>query len=91
MTAKVPTPILHISNLKQKKNGQKQIEEALKHQCSLHGNIVAIQFIQQSAYKNMCLVEFENVSQSINAMIHLHNFPIFGRKIQISFTRSKIL
>lgn len=81
MTAKQPTPVLHISNLKQKKNSQQLIEETLITQCSKYGKIIGLKFIQQANYKNMCLIEFDNVAQAINVMIHMHNYPILGRKI----------
>ena len=55
--------------------------------------------------KNMCLLRMASVEESLNAMAHLHDFDLLGRydlglplvlkynllrRIQISFTRSKV-
>lgn len=36
----------------------------------------------------MALVKFQNIENSISAMINLHDAEIGGRKIKISFTKN---
>ena len=38
----------------------------------------------------MCLIKFSELSESFEAMSILHGREVFGRKMFISFTRSKI-
>ena len=38
----------------------------------------------------MALVKFKTIEDSFNAIAHLHNESFSGRKIQISFTKSKV-
>lgn len=38
----------------------------------------------------MALVRMSSLQEAITGIIHLHGQDILGRKIQISFTRSKI-
>jgi len=80
-----PSDSLHLSNL---------VHEACKEELILpllaaFGNIIAFRFLHDGRNKNMCLVRFSNVHQASNALASLHNYNIFGRNLQISFTRSK--
>ncbi len=58
-------------------------------------------FLFMEGGKNMCLLKMASIEESLNAMAHLHDTDLGGRydmrfrpsvirKIQISFTRSKI-
>lgn len=38
----------------------------------------------------MALVKFATLSDSLNAIANLHNESFSGRKLQISFTKSKV-
>jgi RNA recognition motif-containing protein len=38
----------------------------------------------------MALIQFENTEDSFRAISEMHNKPLLGRKIQISFTKSKL-
>lgn len=40
--------------------------------------------------KFMCLIKYEKIEESLNAVAFLHNFDICGRKLQISFSKSKL-
>lgn len=40
--------------------------------------------------KNMALVKFRNIEDSFYAIGEMHNKTISGRKIQVSFTKSKL-
>lgn len=82
-----PSPVLHISNL---------VKEACKDQSTLrscfeqYGRVEAIKFLFGDNGKNMCLLKMPSIEDALRAMAYLHDFEIGGRRIQISFTRSKI-
>jgi len=44
----------------------------------------------QSNEKNMALVKFSTLKESFEAISELHNKPVGGRKMQISFTKSRL-
>lgn len=44
----------------------------------------------QSNEKNMALVRFSSLKESFQAISELHNKQFGGRKMQISFTKSKL-
>jgi len=39
---------------------------------------------------NMCQLRMASIEEALNAMAYIHDLEIGGRKMQISFTRSKI-
>jgi len=82
-----PSSTLHISNL------MREIchEELIRKYFCQFGRVEAIKFLFMDNNKNMCLLRMASIEESLNAMAHLHDTDIGGRKIQISFTRSKIL
>lgn len=53
------------------------------------GTVVKVHILVQSKEKNMALVRFGSVEDSVRAMAIFHNHDILGRKLQISFTKSK--
>lgn len=81
-----PSCVLHVSNLKKEACDYEVIGNIF----SPFGKIVGLKFINMENYKNMCLVKFNTLEESFNALAHLHGTDICGRKIQISFTRSKL-
>ena len=82
-----PSQVLHISNL---------VKDACEDQSTLrshfekYGKVEAIKFLFGDNGKNMCLLKMPSIEDALKAMAHLHDFEIGGRRIQISFTRSKI-
>lgn len=50
-----------------------------------------MQILHQSSEKNMALVKFYTIEDSFYAISELHNTLLNGRKIQISFTKSKLI
>ena len=40
--------------------------------------------------KNMCLIRYSSFEESFRALAYLHDYDLGGRKIQISFTKSKV-
>ena len=46
--------------------------------------------LKQSADKNMALVKFYSIEDSFRAIAELHNSVFSGRKMQISFTKSRV-
>jgi RNA recognition motif-containing protein len=53
------------------------------------GTVAKVHVLVQSKEKNMALIRFGNVEDSVRAMATFHNHDILGRKLQISFTKSK--
>jgi len=81
-----PSNTLHISNL------MRDIcqEDIIRRYFMIYGRIEAIKFLLMENNKNMCLLRMASIEEALNAMAYLHDTDIGGRKIQISFTRSKI-
>eukprot|EP01017_Pseudomicrothorax_dubius_P027440 TRINITY_DN3165_c0_g1_i1.p1 TRINITY_DN3165_c0_g1~~TRINITY_DN3165_c0_g1_i1.p1 ORF type:complete len:580 (-),score=105.25 TRINITY_DN3165_c0_g1_i1:146-1885(-) len=65
-------------------------DEIIRNLFSPFGEIEALKFLFHENNRNMCLVRFSNLQDSIWALANLHNYDLGGRKIQISFTRSKV-
>ena len=55
-----------------------------------YGSVEKVHILQQSREKNMALVKFRSMEDSFSAISRLHNETFCGRKIQISFTKSKV-
>jgi RNA recognition motif-containing protein len=50
-----------------------------------------IEILTRCADKNMALVKFANVEESFSAISEMHGRNFGGRRMQISFTKSKVL
>ena len=70
-----PSNILHISNLKTDACNYEIMFEILKK----FGKVEAIKFKVLDHYKNMCLVRFNKLEESIAAMASLHDLELFKR------------
>lgn len=81
-----PSDILHVSNLLI----QYCTDDIIKNLFAPYGTIEGIKFIFMENNRNMCLIQFASQEESFWAMANLHNHDVGGRKIQISFTRSKL-
>ena len=53
------------------------------------GQVANIHILKQSADKNMALVRYHSIEDSFRAIAALHNSILSGRKMQISFTKSR--
>lgn len=54
------------------------------------GKVEAVKILCYSNEKNMALVKFYSMEDSFEAIANLHNEVFSGRKMQISFTKSKV-
>ena len=79
------TSTLHVSNLKADTCKADVIVEKF----SPFGVIEAFHPINASN-KYMCHVKFASAEEATNALVNLHEEEILGRKIHISFTRTRI-
>lgn len=52
---------------------------------------MGVEVLSQGPEKNMALVQFEYIEDSFLAMSEMHGRELSGRKLQISFTKSRIL
>eukprot|EP01017_Pseudomicrothorax_dubius_P003886 TRINITY_DN10664_c0_g1_i4.p1 TRINITY_DN10664_c0_g1~~TRINITY_DN10664_c0_g1_i4.p1 ORF type:complete len:299 (-),score=50.52 TRINITY_DN10664_c0_g1_i4:88-984(-) len=81
-----PSDTLHMSNLlifycK---------EDILRPLFGAYGNIEGMRFLFHENNRNMCQIRFTTLQEAVWALTNLHNYDLGGRKIQISFTRSKM-
>lgn len=81
-----PSQILHISGLRAEACNY----EVIVNLFSSFGNIEAVKFLVKDTYKHMCLVKFGSMEESFQAMAEMQGKEICGRRILLSFTRSKI-
>jgi len=51
---------------------------------------MALKFILMEKNVNMCQIRMSSIEEALNAMANLLDIELGGRKMQISFTRSKI-
>ena len=77
---------LHVSSIK------KDIckENALYKIFNEYGKVEAVKILCYSNEKNMALVKFYSIQDSFEAIAQLHNETFSGRKMQISFTKSRV-
>lgn len=54
------------------------------------GRVEAVKILCYSNEKNMALVKFYSMEDSFEAIASLHNEVFSGRKMQISFTKSRV-
>jgi len=81
-----PSATLHISNLAQ----EVAYEEAIHNFFGPYGTILALKFLLIDGTKHQCLMKLSSIEESINIMAILHDGEFGGRRVQLSFTRSKI-
>jgi len=79
-----PSNTLHLSNIPEKVD-----ENDLKELFNEYGTVSAFRFFIKD--RKMALVEMSSVEESIDALVHLHNYD-FGEKsnLRVSFTKSTI-
>lgn len=70
-----PSNTLHLSNLKTDACNYEIMFEILKK----YGIVEAIRFKVLDHYKNMCLVMYSTLEESVVAMANLHDFELFKR------------
>lgn len=80
-----PSAVLHVANL----HRSACEESVIRHHFEPFGPIEGIKFMLNEP-KNMCLVKMGSLNDSLVAASRLHNKEVRGRKLQISFTRSRI-
>lgn len=55
------------------------------------GKINAHRFIiQENNQKNMCVLKFDNKEIAFNILANMHNTELYGRQIQISFSKLRL-
>ena len=54
-----------------------------------YGQVEKVVLLKQSPEKNMALVKFYSIEDSFRGVACLHNSLLYGRKMQISFTKSR--
>eukprot|EP00331_Platyophrya_macrostoma_P009992 CAMPEP_0176433480 /NCGR_PEP_ID=MMETSP0127-20121128/16047_1 /TAXON_ID=938130 /ORGANISM="Platyophrya macrostoma, Strain WH" /LENGTH=684 /DNA_ID=CAMNT_0017815915 /DNA_START=144 /DNA_END=2198 /DNA_ORIENTATION=- len=86
MSINPPSSSLHISNLVKEACTESIIRQLFEG----FGRVDAMRFLFVDNIKNMCIVRMGSVEESLNAMAFLHDYDLMGRRIQISFTCSKI-
>ncbi len=80
-----PSSTIHVSNLKKEFCEKTNFSDIF----GVFGKIEAIK-LMCSNERNMCLIKYYNFEDSFRAIAYLHDKEFHGRKMQISFTRSKI-
>ena len=86
ITVNPPSETLHVSSIK-KENCN---ENSLRKIFGAYGTVEKVKILMQSNEKNMALVRFCSMRESFEAISDLHNKQFGGRKMQISFTKSKL-
>ena len=86
ITINPPTQTLHVSSIK------KELcrEDTLRRIFGDCGNVEKVKILHQSSEKNMALIKFSSMEDSFYAISELHNKTLMGRKMQISFTKSRL-
>jgi len=82
-----PSQVLHISNLTKEVCKDSYTIKDYFGQC---GKVENLKFLFGENGKNMCLLKMASNEDALRAMAYLHDTDVGGRRIQISFTRSKI-
>eukprot|EP00828_Plagiopyla_frontata_P021805 TRINITY_DN28395_c0_g1_i2.p3 TRINITY_DN28395_c0_g1~~TRINITY_DN28395_c0_g1_i2.p3 ORF type:complete len:131 (-),score=15.39 TRINITY_DN28395_c0_g1_i2:209-601(-) len=81
-----PSDIIHVANLRPEACSQEIILQVF----GMVGFVQNIKFLLEDPQKKMCLIKYNTIEQSLNAVAFLHGYWLCGRQIQVSFTRSKI-
>eukprot|EP00828_Plagiopyla_frontata_P046697 TRINITY_DN8390_c0_g1_i1.p2 TRINITY_DN8390_c0_g1~~TRINITY_DN8390_c0_g1_i1.p2 ORF type:complete len:220 (-),score=15.56 TRINITY_DN8390_c0_g1_i1:100-759(-) len=84
--ANPPSEVVHVANLRPEVCQQDIIFQIF----SMVGIVQNIKFLLEDPQKKMCLVKYQTIEESLNAIAFLHGYLLYGRQIQVSFTRSKI-
>jgi RNA recognition motif-containing protein len=87
MTINPPSQTLHVSSLKR----EFCTVEALRGQFERFGRVEKIEILTRCADRNMALVKFASMEESFEAISEMHGRNFAGRRMQISFTKSKVL
>jgi len=87
MTINPPSQTLHVSSLKRECCNA----ESLRSVFQRFGRVEKVEILAKSAEKNMALVKFGSMEESFEAISEMHGRSFGGRRIQISFTKSKVL
>ncbi|CAK58872.1 unnamed protein product (macronuclear) [Paramecium tetraurelia] len=82
-----PSQTLHLSNIKGKICEE---ESYIKELFKGIGNVQAIKFIHIDKQKHMALVRLSSLEEALNGAALLHGKEVMGRKINVSFTKSKL-
>ncbi|CAD8122961.1 unnamed protein product [Paramecium sonneborni] len=82
-----PSQILHLSNIKGK---MCEDESYIKDLFKGIGYVQAIKFIHIDKQKHMALVRLSSLEEALNGASLLHGKEVMGRKINVSFTKSKL-
>jgi RNA recognition motif-containing protein len=78
--------VLHVSNIKR----DQCTTECLREMFSEAGTVERVSLLGSGKERSMALVKMISLEESFNAVGLLHGRNISGRKIQISFTKSRI-
>lgn len=81
-----PSIVLHVSNLKKETCTEAKVRRMFEE----YGTVEKVQLLLNIKDKFMALVKFSQLEESLNATTALHNREIAGRRVHISFTKSKI-
>lgn len=82
-----PSCTLHVSNLtKESCKDKKSISDLF----GMYGEVKAVKSLFGENGKNMCLIKMKSMEECLKVMAQLHDTEFGGRKLQISFSRSKI-
>lgn len=54
------------------------------------GEVRGVEILSNGSEKNMALVQFANIEDSFLAISEMHGSILSGRKLQISFTKSRL-
>ncbi|CAD8123614.1 unnamed protein product [Paramecium sonneborni] len=82
-----PSQILHLSNIKGK---MCEDEQYIKDLFKGIGHVQAIKYIHIDKQKHMALVRLSSLEEALNGASLLHGKEVMGRKINVSFTKSKL-
>jgi len=82
-----PSCTLHVSNLTKESCKDKK---AISDLFGKYGEVKAVKSLFGENGKNMCLIKMKSMEECLKVMAQLHDTEFGGRKLQISFSRSKI-
>lgn len=86
ITVNPPSETLHVSSIKKENCNDASLRKIF----GQYGYVERVKILMQSNEKNMALVKFSTMKESFEAISELHNKQFGGRKMQISFTKSKL-
>jgi RNA recognition motif-containing protein len=86
ITINPPSCTLHVSSLKRDYCRVDVLRQAFEK----FGRVEKVELLNHCAEKNMALVKFASLQESFEAISEMHGRHLGGRKMQISFTKSKL-